>query len=306
MSDRRNPVPEGTQKRGGPWTEQKLRVVSDYLHAYCTALKKQGFSTLYIDAFAGAGTEYLATSRNAGNLFDTLAEAETQRLLRGSARRALECVPPFDRYVLIEKDVVRCEDLRLLADCHARRHFQVEVIHGDANEVVPRECGQLQRDAGDRGVVFLDPYGMQVKWSTIESIANTKALDLWVLFPLGVAVNRLVVRAGVPDIPESWQRRLDQIFGTRGWRDHFYGAVSRPTLFGSEEVVRRVRREAIGAYFIERLEAVFEGGVVKKPGVLRNSKGIPLYLLCFAVANPAPKAKVLALKIANDLLRDIA
>lgn len=33
--------------------------------------------------------------------------------------------------------------------------------------------------------MFLDPYGMQVDWATIEAIAKTKAIDLWILFPLG-------------------------------------------------------------------------------------------------------------------------
>jgi hypothetical protein len=35
-------------------------------------------------------------------------------------------------------------------------------------------------------VLFLDPYGMQVDWTTIEAIARTKAIDLRVLFPLGI------------------------------------------------------------------------------------------------------------------------
>lgn len=306
MSERRDPSSERVPQRGGPWTEKKLQVVGEYLRTYCIALKRQGFSTVYIDAFAGAGTGYRVSARAERGLFGDLAEDEPRKLLRGSARRALDCDPPFDRYVLIEKDTKRCQELRVLSRKYATSPFRVKVIRGDANAVVPNECGRLHRHARDRGVVFLDPYGMQVGWSLIESIAKTRALDLWVLFPLGVAVNRLVVRSGPPDIPKAWQQRLDGIFGTREWRERFYRAAPKEGLFGAIESVRRVRREAIGAYFIERLEAVFEGGVVKKPGVLRNSKGIPLYLLCFAVANPAPKAKVLALKIANDLLRDIA
>ena len=34
-----------------------------------------------------------------------------------------------------------------------------------------------------RAVLFLDPYGMQVEWATIEAVAKTKAIDLWLLFP---------------------------------------------------------------------------------------------------------------------------
>lgn len=45
-----------------------------------------------------------------------------------------------------------------------------------------------------RAVVFLDPFGMQVEWRTIERIGQTKAIDLWILFPLGVAVNRFLTK----------------------------------------------------------------------------------------------------------------
>jgi len=35
-----------------------------------------------------------------------------------------------------------------------------------------------------RGVIFLDPYGMEVSWETVEAIARTEALDCWYFFPL--------------------------------------------------------------------------------------------------------------------------
>ena len=303
MNQQPTPSRGRARQRGGPWTEKKLQVVAKYLRAYCIALKKKRFRTVYIDAFAGAGTEYL-NERSPQPLFSDFVEEEPQDLLRGSARRALACDPPFDRYVFIEKDSKRHDELKSLL--RRAPASEIDLLRGDANELVPRECQRDWHRENARGVIFLDPYGMQVEWSTIESIASTRALDLWVLFPLGVAINRLVVRSGLPDIPEPWQGRLDGVFGTRDWRDHFYRAVSRPTLFGSTEVLRRVPRDAIGAYFIKRLRTVFEGGVVNEPGVLRNSRGVPLYLLCFAVANPAPRARGLALKIANDLLKGLA
>ena len=43
--------------------------------------------------------------------------------------------------------------------------------------------------------MFLDPYGTQVSWDTIKLIADTRAIDLWILFPIG-AVNRLMNRDG--------------------------------------------------------------------------------------------------------------
>jgi len=39
----------------GPWARQKLDVLENYLSAYTTALSKQRFRLVFIDAFAGAG-----------------------------------------------------------------------------------------------------------------------------------------------------------------------------------------------------------------------------------------------------------
>lgn len=43
------------QKFGGPWTVEKLSILSAYLDFYVTALKNQPFKKIYIDAFAGTG-----------------------------------------------------------------------------------------------------------------------------------------------------------------------------------------------------------------------------------------------------------
>ena len=105
-------------------------------------------------------------------------------------------------------------------------------------------------------MLFLDPYGMQVEWSTIEAIAATKAIDLWMLFPLGVGVNRLLTRSG--DIPASWRDRLDKLLGTTDWYDKFYRVESEPNLFGTnEDHVVKATTETMGRYFDERLKRSF-------------------------------------------------
>jgi hypothetical protein len=54
-------------------------------------------------------------------------------------------------------------------------------------------------------------YGIQVEWSTIEHIAATGAIDLWILFPLGIGLNWLLPRSGL--IPEGWRQRLNLFWG---------------------------------------------------------------------------------------------
>ena len=55
----------------------------------------------------------------------------------------------------------------------------------------------------------------------------------------------------------------------------------------------------IEQYFIKRLRAIF-AGVASNPLSLRNSRNVPLYLLCFAAANP--RGAPTAVKIAEDIL----
>ena len=105
-------------------------------------------------------------------------------------------------------------------------------------------------------MLFLDPYGMQVEWKTIEAIAVTKAIDMWLLFPLGIGVNRLLTRTG--DIPSSWRERLTTLLGRDDWYDDFYRVEKTTNLFGDDESqVVRASIETIGRYFNERLRSVF-------------------------------------------------
>lgn len=286
---------------GGNWTDDKLERVRKYLKAYMTIFdrneKARKLTTIYVDAFAGTGYRTQASRQPADcPLFPELEEPETKAFLKGSARIALEVEPPFKRYVFIERDPERAKELENL-----KREFQernIEVVVTDANEYLIRWCRQNDWRYS-RAVVFLDPYGMQVSWELIEALGQTKTVDLWLLFPLGMAVNRLLTTKKPP--PPSWEERLTRIFGTDAWKDAFYTHHTRSTLFGEEEeyYTKEADFDVIGRFFIERLKTAFRG-VVEKPLPLRNSSNNPLYLLCFASGNP--KGAPTAIKIAQHIL----
>jgi three-Cys-motif partner protein len=291
---------------GGEWTDAKLGVIANYLSSYTTALKdkptkEHPFRKGYIDAFAGTGyrdarREDGADESTQALLFPDLAAQEAQALLDGSARLALRTEPRFDRYVFIERSAERCAHLESLKVEFPHLAADIRISQGDANTEIQGLCRRDWRSR--RAVLFLDPYGMQVEWKTIEAIAGTKAIDLWLLFPLGIGVNRLLKKSG--DIPESWRLRLNLLLGTEDWYDEFYGVESVPTLFGgAEERVIKATTQTIGRYFNDRLKSIFPG-VAEEPKVLRNSANSPLYLLCFAAGNP--KGAPIALRIANHLL----
>ena len=289
----------GAHRFGGDWTEQKLQVLSEYLARYLLALKNQPFHTVYVDAFAGTGyrTEREDDAPEGELLFPELAKDAPVKLLEGSAVRALRLDPPFNEYVFIEKSRARVQDLESLRKEHPAR--TIVVRQGDANDVIRDLCEGDWRRQGRRGVLFLDPYGMQVEWTTLEAVARTQAIDMWLLFPLGIGVDRLVTRSG--KIPEGWSRRLDLLYGTSAWRDLFYKVERTRNLFGEEEDIReKASREVMGQYFIDRLKTIF-ADVASEPLVLSNSAGCPLYLFCFAAANP--RGAPIALKIARALIK---
>jgi len=290
---------------GGDWTDDKLNLLAKYLMAYRTIFSKNPraryFKTWYVDAFAGTGSRSTpdAALKPASLFQDVYDDAETKLYRDGSAQIALRLSSPFDRYFFIEKTKSRVDELRTTIEInHAKLFPRCIFKHGDANDVLKTWCNE--RDWGkERAVVFLDPYGMQVEWTTVKSLARTRAIDVWYLFPLGVGVTRLLTRDG--KIEESWQNRLDLLFGTSEWRSRFYATQTNTGLFGEQDFVRRnVTVENIRGFINERLSSCFAR--VAKGKVLRNSKSSPLYLLCFAAANErgAPKA----LKIAQDILKD--
>ena len=289
---------------GGEWTREKLERVSKYLQAYTTIFhaneRARYFTTYFVDAFAGTGDRMDSNIPELSEtpLLDVESDPDFIELQKGSSRIALEVEPGFDRYLFIEHSKKRVAELDKLKALYPGRATSVLIEHGDANTVLTNWCAQTDWQR-HRAVVFLDPYGMQVNWSTIEAIAATKAIDLWMLFPIGQAVNRLLINRKLP--PEGWANALTRTFGEDAWRQRFYKKSVQQSLFGDEELETKVADFAdIQAYFLERLGSVFES-VAKNPLLLCNSRGMPIYLLCFAVGNE--RGAPTAVRMAQDILR---
>lgn len=291
------------QAFGGDWTEEKLNRIRKYLPAYTTILTKYNFKFAYIDAFAGTGYRELKDTEQSNQLLlPEFLEQESQQFIDGSARIALQVEPRFDKYIFIEKDIKKTAELEKLKTEFPDKSQDITIINSDANNYLIDLCKKNWEL--NRAVLFLDPFGMQIPWSTIEAIAQTQAIDLWYLFPLGIAVNRLLTKDA--NIPEAWRIKLDNIFGTSDWFEAFYRPVEQQQLSILDNFTQPNRAEkianfeSISQYFVKRLKTVFPG-VAENPLLLRNSCNNPLYLLCFASANP--KGAPTAIKIAQHILK---
>lgn len=288
------------QKFGGrTWTQDKLERVRKYLVAYATIMRKRDFRFAYIDGFAGTGYHELKADEEEGrNLFDEVNEPAVTEFLDGSARIALQVVPRFHKYIFIEKSRRKTLELEKLRTEFPDKDGDIIIANADANCYIQELC--LQRDwSKRRAVLFIDPFGMQLSWETVSAVARTQAIDTWILFPVS-AVNRLLKRDG--NIPAAWRQRLDTMFGDPGWFDVFFPEQKLPLFYEEGGGGRRKTADldSIGKYFNQRLESIF-AGVAPNPYTLTNTQGCPLFLLCFAAANPNAVAP--ALRIAQDILK---
>lgn len=282
------------QRFGSSHTLDKLKVLAEYLGAYTTALKKQNFKLIYVDAFAGTGEIRLLTD---GPLLQDVEEVEP--VVEGSVHKALQVSPAFDRYVFVEKHREKAKKLERWKSEYPDIADRIHIEPADANEWLKRFCGETNWRSS-RAVVFLDPFGNQVGWNTLSAIARTEAIDLWYLFPAGLGVNRQIGSGGQV-LPEH-ATSLDRLFGPYDWRTAFVAQETTLDLFGpSTTVSKQADADRITRFMIECMKTEFKGGVVDGWLPLGRN-GAHWYSLLFAWANPSPKA-ALAGKLAAAVMK---
>lgn len=293
MTDRRG---SAEHPFGGAWTELKLRAIGDYLAFYTKALQRRPlpeipFHKWYIDAFAGTGER--TEERTVGGLHEGQPTRRERFQLEGSARRALKVEPPFQHYVFIEANQGRFAALQRLADEFSGR--DIRCMCGDANvelqklfESAPWVRGNPQATL-QRAVVFLDPYGMNVRWDTLRLLAETQRVDVWYLFPLHAALRQLARSHGAVD--ETKRAALTAVFGTKDWEEEFYREVteSRDLFdFQSRSRERIADPDKVEAYARRRLQSIFT--FVSEPIPLLARRGLRQFSLFLATGNNSPQA----------------
>jgi three-Cys-motif partner protein len=125
----------------------------------------------------------------------------------------------------------------------------------------------------------MDPFGMDLEWSTVERIAETSALEIFLNFPV-MALNRAAQPNAPHTLTNSQIERMNRFWGSNDWRDDIY--EEQPTLFGNsvEIKISRTTGQRLGELFKQRLHKAFP--CVSEPLVMTNSKNAPLYCLMLA------------------------
>jgi three-Cys-motif partner protein len=285
-----------SQKFGGAHTKHKLDKLEDYLRAYSTALKNKNFELVFFDAFAGTGDIQIG---DATPLLEPVDDFKP--FIEGSATRALRLGSAFAKYVFVEKSKKKIQELNSLAKDFPDLSDRIELYCGDANESLKEFCARSDWNKV-RAVVFLDPFGNQVEWSTLEAMAATKAIDVWYLFPAGLGVHRQIGRDG--SVHFTHGTALDRIFGTSDWRKAFLKETTISDLFDGERLKHEkiAGPKAITEFMIERLRDIFQGGVLSE-WVPLGSNNTHMYSLIFAWGNPGKAASDLANRLARSVIR---
>lgn len=272
---------------GGRWTAQKLDILREYLAFFTTALEGK-FKLVYIDTFAGTGKCTIKVG------------TDGTRTIEGSAAIALGMPRPFDEYFFIEQRQKHVRALEALKASHSVG-LRATIAHGDARQHL---AGVLSRHdwKSSRGVLFLDPYGLQCSWDMVRAVADTKALDVFFLVSVSGLSRQAATSAARIDAGKA--AALDRFLGTPDWRTALYKPPATGDLFDDEPQLSRDRgADAIIQFVQERMETTFP--LVKPPVILRTRNGAPLYALFFAVSNPSRQARQLADKVVTTILNKL-
>jgi len=266
---------------GGVWTEKKLIIIEKYLNFYTTALKKQKFTKVYIDAFAGSG----------------FIEKKNGEVLIGSALLSLNY--EFDEYYFLDINKDNLFQLEEQAKIlFPNKINKIRFIHGDSNtelKMILKGMNEYQR-----GVIFLDPFSMELEWDILNLIQITGILDIWYLFPFS-AVNRNLYKDG--KIPQAIKDKLNIIFGDDEWETALYKKTPQTTLDG-DRILEKADADKIRNYILTKMEKIFPY-VSKESTFLKTDNNSPLFLLCYAISNPSPSATSLGDKVVKDIIRSI-
>lgn len=290
---------------GGSWTEEKLDAFEKYVEAYLTIMhstreQRKGWpkEIIYFDGFAGSGSrsENDDIDSNQISIQSVFGDLDIQReeaeVYQGSCERVLSLTKKFDKYYFVDLDTSALDNLKqklseknlITENCIFRT--------GDVNEVVSDFISQWNENKV--ALVLLDPYGMQVKWDTIKKMKG-KRIDLWILVPSGVIINRLMDRSGNLRNIEKLKEYLG--ISEEEIKQKFYQTTTSPTLFGEIETTEKKKDtiHKIAETYVEQLKKIFKY-VTEKPLQLKNSKNVIIYHFIFAANNESAK------KIAGQII----
>jgi len=260
------PEDDGLEARpSGDWAKDKLFYVKHYIDTFEKSMRSKPWRRrIYIDLFAGPGK---------------CIDRETQEYFLGSPLLALATEHPFTDYFFVDKESRDLESLKVRSES-LNMSDRIRFLPGDANEKVYDITHEIRKIDGQfiqgawpsLNLAFLDPEGLELKWSTVAELAEMNRMDLIIHYSQQ-GIKRMAGRS----INSPNETLLDKFFGDALWRDiyaqskDYSGGVHRPLIDHYKSKLRN-----LGYVEVKDDEEVWTEPLMK------NQKNAPLYRLLFA------------------------
>lgn len=177
----------------GPWAILKLALVAYYIDVYTSIIKKIFPKSYYVDFFAGPGLNEIK---------------ETGDLVLGSpllADRVPSQNKKFDKLLLVDTDPTRTSALGKLLP-------SATIVQRDINTTGIDVITTQLMEPSIPSLVFVDPEGLAIHWSTLERIFSCWC-DVMINYQ-PTSVRRIVGSAkGNP----VYEQSLNDFFGSDAW-----------------------------------------------------------------------------------------
>ena len=242
----------------GPWVEQKYRYFGMYAEMFSTGMKNSWDRRIYLDLFSGSGRSQIRS---------------TNTFVLGSPLLAMSLPDPFDLYVFSDEDRSNIDALRKRAT-ESTRASTARYVVGDINTKVQEVIGHIdaERQSSTLSFCFLDPYKLNIHFSTVRTLAEGRPIDFLILLALYVDANR-----NMKTYVQEEKQQIDRFLGDRDWR-----ATWKQTEQSGETIVaflaRAYSQRMAGLGYLPMTLA----DMVK---IRSNSKNLPLYYLAFYSRN---------------------
>lgn len=243
----------------GEWSIEKYKLVGGYCEIFSTGMKDKWNQLVYIDLFAGAGY-----SRIKG----------TGKVLYSSSLIALSVPYPFTKYILCEKDPERFAAL----EDRVRRDFpnrNVALICGDSNENIDQVIEAIPRFRRGNTLLpfcFVDPFSLNLKFSTIKALGGNSLMDFLILQALHMDANR-----NFAVYLEEENEKIADYLGMPDWRERFK-EKGLPT---RKDFVRFLAEQ-----YEKQMASINYKTAGKRHQIRSRAKNLPLYYLAFYSKHP--------------------
>jgi len=190
----------------GAWSFLKLLTLAYYINVYTTIAQKNFSDIFYIDLFAGDGFN------NLRGLNEVIAGSPVIARIAPQKETKEGISKDFTEFILVEQDAKKAERLSKIMPENAT------IFTKDANDSAVMEYIEKRMAACRKPhyFAFIDPYCMQIKWSTLERLMNLPG-DLIINF-MTTPISR-VWGSFHSEVKEDKPGReiFDEFFGDDSW-----------------------------------------------------------------------------------------